>query len=278
MHNMWKLTLGAVVVVFLAVTGLLYSQYHKTSTTLTALRATDQETRDRYAEAIGSIATIQDSLNAIVVGDAGTAMGSTGYANEGTLTRSETDQVMARISQLRAGVERSKARIQELDEQLKKNGVRLAGLQKMLANLRHTVAAKEQMIQQLAARVDSLGTQVTGLTETVAEKTHELGTVYCMMGNKQDLTKAGAVVASGGVLGLGKTLRPSGHLDEAMCTQIDTDNETTVDIPAKKAMVLTPQPASSYVLEVDGDHTVLRILDPKEFRKVRQLVIVETRT
>ena len=277
MHNMWKQTLAAVVVVFIAVTALLFSQYHKASTTLAALRTSDQETRDRYAEAIGSIATIQDSLNAIVVGDAGTAMGSSGY-NEGTLTRSETDQVMARIGQLRAGVERSKARIEELDDQLKKSGVHLAGLQKMVANLRHTVAAKEQMIQQLAVRVDSLGTQVTGLTETVAEKTHELGTIYCMMGKKQDLTKAGAVVATGGLLGLGKTLRPSGHLDEAMCTQIDTDNESTVDIPAKKAMVLTSQPASSYVLEPDGDHIVLRIIDPKEFRKVRQLVIVETQT
>lgn len=277
MHNMWKSTLAAVVVVFIAVTVLLFSQYHKASTTLAALRTSDQETRDRYAEAIGSIATIQDSLNSIVVGDAGTAMGSSAY-NEGTLTRSETDQVMARISQLRAGVERSKARIEELDDQLKKSGVHLAGLEKMVANLRHTVKAKEQMIQQLAARVDSLGTQVTGLTETVAEKTHELGTIYCMMGKRQDLTKAGAVVASGGLLGLGKTLRPSGHLDEAMCTQIDTDNESTVDIPAKKAMVLTSQPASSYVLEPDGDHIVLRIIDPKEFRKVRQLVIVETQT
>jgi hypothetical protein len=155
--------------------------------------------------------------------------------------------------------------------------VRLAGLEKMVANLRHTVVAKEQMIQQLTVRVDSLGTQVTGLTENVAEKAHELGTIYCMIGNRQDLTKAGVVVASGGLLGLGKTLRPSGHLDEAMCTQIDTDNETSVDIPAKKAMVLTSQPTSSYVLLPDGDHTVLRILDPKEFRKVRQL-IVETRT
>lgn len=278
MNSMWKPTLAAVVVIFIAVTVLLFSQYQKASTTLAALRTTDQETRDRYAEAIGSIATIQDSLNAIVVGDAGTAMGSPGYTNEGTLSRSETDQVMARISQLRAGVERSKARIEELDDQLKKSGVHLAGLEKMVTNLRHTVAAKEKMIQQLAVRVDSLGTQVTGLTETVAEKTHELGTVYCMMGKKQDLTKAGAVVTTGGLLGLGKTLRPSGHLDEAMCTQIDTDNESTVDIPAKKAMVLTSQPASSYVLEADGDHTVLRIIDPKEFRKVRQLVIVETQT
>jgi hypothetical protein len=275
MNNTWKLTLAAVVVVFVAITVALFSQYQKASTTLAAVRTSDQETRDRYAEAIGSIATIQDSLNAIVVGDASSAMASVG--SEGTLSRTEADQVMARISQLRAGVERSKARIEQLDNQLKKSGVRLAGLEKMVANLRNTVVTKEKMIAQLTARVDSLGTQVAGLTENVAEKAHELGTVYVMIGNRQDLTKAGVVVASGGLLGLGKTLRPSGHLDEAMCTQIDTDNESSVDIPSKRAFVLTSQPTSSYVLLPDGDHMVLRILDPKEFRKVRQL-IVETRT
>jgi hypothetical protein len=58
------------------------------------------------------------------------------------------------------------------------------------------------------------------------------------------------------------------------CTTIDTDVETTVEIPAKNAEVLTPQATSSYALEADGDHTLLRIIDPKEFRKVRHLVIV----
>ncbi|MFI5370525.1 MAG: hypothetical protein ACHQ52_03130 [Candidatus Eisenbacteria bacterium] len=278
MHTLWKLTLAAALVVFIGVTGLLYSQYQKASTTLTAVRTADEETRNRYSEAIGSIAAIQDSLNAIVLGDEAGGLTSQSLATEGNLTRTESDQVMDRISQLRAGVARSKARIEELDARLRKSGMRMAGLEKMLANLKHTLATKEQMIQALAARVDSLGTQVTGLTESVAEKTHELGTVYCMMGNKRDLTRAGVVVASGGVLGLGKTLKPSGHLDETLCTTIDTDNETTLDIPARKAVVLTPQPAASYALESDGDHTVLRIIDPKEFRKVRQLVIVETRT
>ena len=133
---------------------------------------------------------------------------------------------------------------------------------------------KEEMIAQLTVQVDSLHTQVDGLTASNEDKRRELGTVFCMMGSKKELTTAGAVVATGGVLGLGKTLKPTGAIDESRCLAIDTDQETTVDIPAPKAQVVSSQPLTSYALESLGDHTLLRILDPKEFRKVRHLVIV----
>ena len=88
---------------------------------------------------------------------------------------------------------------------------------------------------QLTGQVESLHTQVNGLTVSVEEKQHELGTVYCLMGSKKDLTTAGAVVSTGGVLGIGKTLKPTGHVDESVCIAIDTDQESTVDIPASVA-------------------------------------------
>jgi hypothetical protein len=136
------------------------------------------------------------------------------------------------------------------------------------------VVQKEAMIAQLTQQVDSLHTEVNGLTVSVEEKRRELGTVLVMMGSKKELTSAGAVVSTGGLLGLGKTLKPTGHVDERLCIAVDTDQETTVEIPAKEARVVTAQPASSYALEPLGDHTLLRILDPKEFRKVRHVVIV----
>jgi len=115
---------------------------------------------------------------------------------------------------------------------------------------------------------------VNGLTVSNEEKRKELGTVMVIMGSKKELTSAGAVVATGGVLGLGKTLKPTGHVDESLCTAVDTDQELTVTIPAPKAEVISAQPSTSYALEPAGDHTLLRILDSKEFRKVRHVVIL----
>ena len=56
-----------------------------------------------------------------------------------------------------------------------------------------------------------------------------------------------------------------------------TWEEINAKIEAKKAVVLTAQPVSSYVLEPVGTNSVdLRITDPKEFRKVKQVVILTT--
>jgi hypothetical protein len=274
MRSSLKFTLIAALLLFVGATAVLYQKYHHSTTALAAMKAEDEDTRGRYAAAIGSIAAIQDSLNGIVLGDEGTRLTASGYELERSLSQSQGDQVLARIGLLRAGIERSKVRIAELDQNLKKSGMKIQGLEEMIASLKRTVVRKEAMVAQLTQQVESLHTQVNGLTVSVEEKRQELGTVFCMMGSKKELTTAGAVVATGGVLGIGKSLKPTGQVDESRCVAIDTDQESTVDIPAKKAQVLSAQPVSSYALEPVGDHTLLRILDPKEFRKVRHLVIV----
>jgi len=46
------------------------------------------------------------------------------------------------------------------------------------------------------------------------------------IGNRKDLTASGVVVASGGVLGLGKTLEPSGQLKDGQYTTVPVDTCT----------------------------------------------------
>jgi hypothetical protein len=274
MRNPLRVVLIAALVVFVGISVMLFQKYRESQAAMTSLQTEDEVTRGRYAEAIGSIAAIQDSLNAIVLGNESVKLTPTGYETEHNVGQTTSDQVLDRIGELRAGVERSKARIEELDRNLKKSGMKIEGLEHMLASLRKTVVKKEEMIAELTSQVDSLHTQVDGLTASVEQQRQELGTIYMMMGSKKELTDQGAVVAKGGVLGLGKTLKASGDVNQYMATTIDTDQQLVVSIPAKKAQVLTAQPPSSYLIEPDGDHLVLRILDAKEFRKVRQLVIV----
>ena len=157
-----------------------------------------------------------------------------------------------------------------------------------MKQLKQELAAKEQLVADLTTQVDSLQTHVAGLTATVQEsetriaaqvdtledRRRELGTVFYVIGSRQDLMKHGVVVARGGVLGLGKTLDASGKVDETAFRSVDTDQESVIPISAKKAHVLTPQAPDSYALEVVNGQLELRILDPHEFRKVRHLVIV----
>lgn len=284
---MRKTGVAVLVLVCLALLGatvVFYSKYHKSTTAYAQMTASEAATRARYGEAINEIATIQDSLNAIVVGEEAAGALAARSKSEVEVPPSVRDQVLARIAMLKEGLERTKTRIQTLDTRLKKSGVRIAGLEKMITGLKSSVAEKEQVIAQLDTQVDSLQTQVAGLSADVqqkdqelTDKQHELATVYYTIGDKKELIKSGVVVSKGGVLGFGKTLKPSGDFNETVFTTLDTDQETTIEIPTHKAQVLSQQPISSYVIQQTGENSVeLRIIDPKEFRKVKHLVILTT--
>jgi len=287
--------LDALVLIFLVASGMLYQKLQQRNTAYTALQADEQAARDRYSEAISEIAAIQDSLNAIVLGEDGAAALKTQLDAETSLSRDRGDAAKIRIAEIKAGIERARQRIQSLEAQLKESGIKVAGLEKMIKNLRGTIVEKETMIAALNQRVDELQTEVVGLHTTVAvreetivareatiqtqvEKLEEsrraLGTIYYTIGSKKELKESGTIVATGGVLGLGKTLRPSGSIDPALFTPMDTDQETSILIPAEEARVLTDQPLSSYTLELVGGQLELRILDPQAFRAVKHVIIL----
>lgn len=263
------LALGVLTLLGIGASILFYSKYRKSDADFQNMVAEEANTRLRYGQAINEIATIQDSLNTIALGEEAARLEPSPLQSELGTSATNGDAAIARISLLKAGIERTKVRIQELDERLKQDGVKIAGLQKLITRLRATVAEKEQYVASLTVERDALQTQVTGLSD-------ELGTVMYVVGSKKELLDSGVVVAKGGVLGVGKTLEPSGLVDETMFTALDTDEQSVIQIPAEKAQVVSAQPVTSYVLQpIEGSGmTELRIVDPKEFRKIKHLVIV----
>lgn len=280
--------LVAVIVLLAAATAVLFLQYRQKNSQYLSMRDSEETARNRYAQTIDAIAEIQDSLNAIMPGDTSMQMLSQNLVDEQRLAGPNSRQALDRIALLRAGITRSKERIQQLESSLHASGIKVNGLQKMVANLKASVAEKESQIADLSTRVDSLQTQVTGLAtevssqqdtlhtrdQIIAENRQNIATVYYVVGNKKQLTMSGVIAAKGGVLGLGKTIKPTGQMNTGLFTALDTDQQNVVPIPAKKAQVVTPQPPSSYELKQVGDQMELHILDPVAFRTIKQLVIV----
>jgi len=274
--------LAFVTVLLVGTTIVFYSKYRKSEANYAQAAADEQSTRLRYDRAVSEVVMIQDSLNAIVLGENGTRLLPSQSLNELQPPETLHDQVLSRIAVLKAAVERTKERIAQLDAGLKKSGVKIAGLQKMIAGLRKSVSEKEEQVALLSTQVDTLQTRVAGLNtevavqqQDIAEKRLELATIFYAMGTKKELTKSGVVAAQGGVLGVGKTLKPSGAFVETAFTPLDTDQDNVIRIPADKDQVLSAQPVSSSTIPPVGKDLVeLRILDPKEFRKVKHLVIL----
>lgn len=267
----------------------LYTQLDQSRQHVADIETESQQTRARYSQAIDEIAAIQDSLSSIMLSTDGKLL-ATDLAKEQQLSETRGDAALARISEIKAGIDRAKTRIQDLDRQLKQSGVKVAGLQRMITNLKNNVTEKEAQVAALSTQVATLETRVTGLVaevetnqgeirqkdEVLEARRRELGTVYYAVGSKKDLTVSGVAVAKGGVLGMGKTLEATGRIDPALFTAIDTDQQSEIRIPSAKAQVVSDQPISSYELQVLGDETVLRILDAASFRTVKHLVIVTT--
>jgi len=282
-------TILAVAVLLLGgATVFVYSQFKHSQADNASLQSANRSTQDQYGRTIEAIAEIQDSLNTLALGDKTMPFESSTLRQERNLGAPSAQEALERISLLRAGIERSKHRIDQLERDLHHSGLRTAGLQKLVASLRETTAEKERQVAELTAQVDTLHVQVGTLTtqvaqvqdtvrvrdETLTERQHELATVYWVADSKRALTKAGVIAARGGVLGLGRTLAPTARVSDALFQRLDTDEQTVLTLQATKAQVLTPQPASSYELRLVNGRMELHILEPREFRKVRQLVIV----
>jgi predicted nucleic acid-binding Zn-ribbon protein len=280
----------AAIVLLGGASAYLYQKNQNTTAAYTDMKSAEESARSQYADAFNAIAEIQDSLNAI--GVRGTSMEMRqNLQSEQKLRAPNRQEALESIARLNESIQRTKEKITDLESHLHKNGVKIAGLQKMIANLKSTVAGKEQLIGELTGRVDSLQTQVAGLETTVAqdqetivakdqtieEKRKELGTIYYISGTKKDLANSGVIEAKGGVLGLGKTVTLSGQYDESRFTALDTDQETVIRAPASKldkVKILSAQPKSSYQLVMAGNEVEIHIIDPKEFRKVKHLVIM----
>lgn len=250
------------------------------------LSAAEEESRQSYNRTLDAIAEIQDSLDVITPRDSSFQPVPGSLTTEQEMAGPDGRKALERIATLRASIERSRERIQQLESKLQSEGARVGSLRRMVANLNRTLEDRQRTLDEMSSRVEALQGQVGTLetevqqkNETIVardasleERRRELATVYCVVGTKQQLTQQGAIVASGGVLGMGKTLLPTGK--SGVGVPLDTDVSTVVRTEAAKARVLTPQSAGSYELRLVDGHMELHILDAAEFRKVRQLVIV----
>jgi chromosome segregation ATPase len=278
----------AVIAVLTIVAALLFVRNRKVSSEYTNMRLAEETARVGYSEAFNAITEIQDSLNAISVGDTTVQMLSTGAQSELKVTEGVRRQALDRVNVINASLKRNREKLRQLEAGLRKSGVKVASLEKMIVTLKQTMLEKETLVARLTGEVDSLQTSVTGLKtevqqsqatirareQTIEEKRRELATIYYVIGSKKELSTLGFIAAKGGVLGMGKTVKATGRYTDSYFTALDTDQETIVPTLTAKVQVVSAQSPASYELKPVGGLMELHILDAKEFRKVKHLIVM----
>ena len=201
---------------------------------------------------------------------------------------------IAAIDRLLQENRRTINRLQQSADQLKKANVRVASLEKLIAQLQSQVESKDQeivvlrknlenmnvQVAQLSEQVTGLHTQVSDLSEEKASlegdlKTQSdiLNTGYYMVGPEKELLQKEIVYKSGFI---GRTLKIHENRSLESFTQIDIRNFDGLKIGHRKAVLVSSHPAGSYefVMNADGVFEELQIKDKTKFWEYSKVLVV----
>ena len=196
-------------------------------------------------------------------------------------------------------LEDSEKKIAELQGKLKKSGLNLASYEKRLqaltasiesqnteiAELKKLVEDKNVSLAMLNTKVDSLGLDIKDKVDSInykqqviVERTNTLNTAHVVKGTFKELKAEGILDREGGVLGLGRNKAIQENFDSQHFTELDIRETKTIPLNAKKVVVISEHPNSSYSLvEENGLIAYLEIKDPQEFWRISKYAVIQVK-
>lgn len=211
----------------------------------------------------------------------------------GTETPGQSEKIQSDIAAIQKTLQERRERLAELEKKLDSSSSANANLKKTIASLRSQIDsqaaeittlrgnldAANGRIGELDATVDSLHTTVTNVVaqrdsteQQNVNLANELNQCFYAIGTKSEL-KENKIIETGF---LRKTKLMKGDFDQDFFTVADKRTLTTIPLNAKKAKVLTNQPAGSYSISEGGNGMVLRITNPAAFWSLSNYLVIQT--
>lgn len=254
--------------------------------------ATQVSSRDQQIEEfVNSVNEIENNLAAIDKNQ----LAITDLKKEGEVK--QKDRINEIIKGIDAYVVENRQKLDRLENQLKKSRNKSASLTKLVAQLRQSIAEKEQQVNELLATItvlegerDTLRSTVTRKDAEIAQKDTELAsrqqaideretnlnTAYYKIGSRKELLTAGIIQKSGGVLGAGRTYKLSPKMVTTDFTTVNIKNVAEIEMGnTDKKNVLSTHPSDSYYFVKTDGQVLLKIVDPQKFWSVSKYLVVE---
>ena len=215
------------------------------------------------------------------------------------------DKLLKELALIDNLVAQSNQTIDDLKGKLRNTDLKLTGFQKrinqltddleqrstMIADLRGEVLRKDEQINMIAGRYDSI--QVTSATqvreintknqeiELLTSVNNDLNTVHYAVGSFKDLKERGLVSKEGGFLWIGRSIDLNESADSKEYIEIDIREFSKLPIEANKVELVTEHPADSYIIVQDENEAnikYLEITDPKKFWQVSKYLVISTKS
>lgn len=160
--------------------------------------------------------------------------------------------------------------IQNLQEQLESQNLRIQELEASLAEKDILIAEQGEQIDNLSENVNNLTQENRQKAETLANQDKDLHTAWFVFGTKAEL-KEQKILKDGDVL-------KTGDFNKDYFTQIDTRVVKEIKLYSKSASMLTTHPAGTYTLQKDqkGEY-VLRITDAQKFWSISKYLVIRVK-
>jgi hypothetical protein len=212
-------------------------------------------------------------------------------ATDREFSKDRKQQIMEDINYINTLLDQNKKKIASLNDQLKKSGGTIKGLQMKIAeleiamkqseveitDLKTALTEKNFKIEQLNGKVNDMQVAIEQKDQTISTQTAEINKAYVTAGTFKALKAKGLVSKEGGFLGLGKSKSLKENFPDSLFAQIDITVTKTIPVNSKSAKLLTEHPTGSYeIIHEDKDKIAyIEITDPNQFWKISKYAVVE---
>jgi len=199
------------------------------------------------------------------------------------------EKILRNIQIINALLENNRKRLNTLRNRIKKSGIKIGKLEKMIANLQNNIEEKDIEIRNLKVELANLNFSMDSLSiayeikteeldnavEESEQKTIELNTAFYCYGSFKELKEQGVLTKEGGFIGIGKIEKLASDFNKKYFTEVDITKVNSIDLNTKKAKLVTTHPVGSFSFETKDDIIKrLVIKDTKEFWSASKYLVI----
>lgn len=285
--GMKKLFFGACV---LALTACQQGKIDKMQATQDSLTGVSAQKDAAILDFVSAMTEIQENLDSIKrMQDIVRVESSEGQ-------QSDKERILSDVQVIADLMQKNRELINKLQKQLGASNAKVAELQRAIVVLNRQIEQKDAELASLQAELQKLNIDVSDLntrlndmttesmrkdqviqdkSTTIESQTIALNKAFYAFGTQKELVTNDLVEKSGGVLGMGRTLKMKEDFNRSYFTEVDIREFKTLELHVKKATLITTHPAGSYHFEGDKTVETFVIDDPKEFWKTSKYLIIE---
>ena len=231
--------------------------------------AYDQRNAD-YENLNEYLTVIANGLDSIAVQE-GQLFASSGESP--SLSREQIAALEKKLKNSNAATAHLRTIIQSLNDQIAAKDAELDQLRKELSNRNVSIEYLMASMKSLQDKSDRQQQTITQQESALQAKDDQINEGFVKMGPKSELKKLGLL--SGGSL-LKKSKVDYDNMDKKLFQRIDIRKTKRIEIPFKKAKILTAVPSDSYSMEQRDDYNYLIITNVERFWSVSNYLIIQT--